>query len=83
MQQTKWRKSPSTVLTYRPLEVKGNPDGLALGHGDRVGSEYVSEPGAVGARGLRVDHVLRVLQTHAEKYPTVPGLLAAEAAGSG
>lgn len=72
-----------TFLTYRPLEVKGHPDGRALGDGDGVGTENTSEPGAVRARRLGVDYILRVFETHAEKYPTVSGLVAADVAGGG
>lgn len=57
--------------TYRPLEVDGHPDGGALGDGVGVGTEGVGERGAVRARGLRVDDVLRVFETHAEKYLTL------------
>lgn len=70
-------------LTYRPLEVKGHPDGRALGNGDGVGTEDIGERGAVRARRLGVDYILRVFETHAEKYPTVSGLEAAFAAGGG
>lgn len=70
-------------VTYRPLEVKGHPDGRAPGDGVGVGAEDLGERGAVSARRLRVDDVLRVLQAHAEKYLAVPGLVAADAAGAG
>lgn len=67
-------------VTYRPLEVKGHPDGRALGDGVGVSAEDLGERGAVCARRLRVDDVLRVLETHAEKYLAVLGL--ADTAGA-
>lgn len=70
-------------VTYRPLEVKGHPDGRAPGDGVGVGAEDLGERGAVRARRLRVDDVLRVFETHAEKYLAVPGLVATDAAGAG
>lgn len=69
--------------TYRPFERDGDPDGCAVGDGVGVGPEGVGERGAVGARGLRVDDVLRVLETHAEKYLTVARRGATDAAGAG
>lgn len=70
-------------LTYRPLEKKRHPDGRALGYGVRVGVQDLGERGAVGARRLRVDDVLRVFEAHAEKDLAVPGLVATDAAGAG
>lgn len=70
-------------VTYRPLEVKRHPDGRALGDGVGVGAEDLSERGAVGARRLRVDDVLGMLETHAEKNLAVPGGGATDTAGAG
>lgn len=61
----------------------GDPDGRALGDGVGVGTKGVGERGAVGARRLRVDDVLRVFETHAEKYLTVERRGATHAAGAG
>lgn len=70
-------------VTYRPLEVEGHPDGRALGDGVGVGAEDLGERVPVRARRLRADDVLRVFETHAEKYLTVPGRVATEVAGAG
>ncbi len=70
-----------SFVTYRPLEEKRHPDGRALGDG--VGVECLSARGAVGARRLRTDDVLRVLEAHAEKYLAVSGRGATDAAGAG
>lgn len=61
----------------------GDPDGCTLGDGVGVGSKGVGERGAVRARRLRVDDVLRVFETHAEKYLTFERRGATEAAGAG
>lgn len=70
-------------VTYRPLEVKRHPDGRALGDGVGVGAEDLSERGAVGARRLRVDDVLGMLETHAEKNLAIRGGGATDTAGAG
>lgn len=70
-------------VTYRPLEVKGHPDGRALGDGVGVGAEDLCERGPVRARRLWVNDVLRVFEAHAEKYLAVPGRRATDAAGAG
>lgn len=70
-------------VTYRPLEVERHPDGRARGDGFGVCAEDLRERGAVRARRLRVDNVLRVLEAHAEKHLAVPGLEAAGAVGAG
>lgn len=70
-----------TVGTYRPLEVEGHPDVRDVG-GFGVGAKDVGERGAVRARRLRAD-VLRVFETHAEKYLTVARRRATDAAGAG
>lgn len=69
--------------TYRPLEVKRHRDGRAGGDGGGVGTEDLGQRGAVGAWRLRVDDVLRVLETHAEKYLTVLRRGPTDAAGTG
>lgn len=70
-------------VTYRPLEVKGHPDGRALGDGVGVGAEDLCERGPVRARRLRVDDLLRVFETHTEKDLAFPGLVATHSAGAG
>lgn len=77
------KTSRVTFSTYRPLEVKGHPDGRAPGDGVGVGAEDLSERGPVRARGLRVDHVLRVFEAHPEKDLAVPGRVATDAPGAG
>lgn len=67
-------------LTYRPL-VKVHLDGRAVGDGARVGGEHLGDRVSVRTRRLRVDDVLGMLEAHAEKDPTVPGLETAGAAG--
>lgn len=69
--------------TYRPLEAKGHLDVRDVGEGFGVGAKDVGERGAVRARWLRVDDVLRVFETHAEKYLTVVRRRATNAAGAG
>lgn len=69
-------------VTYRPLEVKGHPDGSALRDGFRVGAEDLGERGPVRARRLRVDNVLRVFETHTEKDLAFPGLVTAHTTGA-
>lgn len=78
-----WDRTRVIFVTYRPLEVKRHPDGRALGDGVGVGAEDLSERGAVGARRLRVDDVLGMLETHAEKNLAVPGGGATDTAGAG
>ena len=63
--------------------MNGHPDGRALGDGVGVGVEDLGGRGAVRARRLRVDDVLRVLEADAEKDLAVPGLVGADAAGAG
>lgn len=76
-------KGVASFGTYRPLEVEGHPDVRDVGEGFGVGAKDVGERGAVRARRLRVDDVLRVFETHAEKYLTVVRGRAANAAGAG
>lgn len=70
-------------FTYRPVELKGHPDGRAPGDGVGVGAEDVGERGAIRARRLHADDVLIVFEAHAEKYPAVTGRGATDAAGTG
>lgn len=57
---------------YRPLEVKGHPDGRAAGNGGVIGPDNVGVSGAKGAGRLCGDHILRVFQANPKKYMTVP-----------
>lgn len=77
------KKKGVIFVTYRPLEVKGHPDGRAPGDGVGVGAEDLGKRGAVRARRLRVDDILVVLEAHAEKYLAVPRLGETDAAGAG
>lgn len=60
-----------------------HPDGRALGDGVGVGAKDVGERCAVSARRLRADDVLRVFETHAEKYLAVARRGATNATGAG
>lgn len=53
--------------------MKRHSDGRAPRDGGDVCAEDFGKSHAVGARGLRADNVLRVLETHSEKYLAVPG----------
>lgn len=63
--------------------MKRHPDGRAAGDGVGVGAEDLGERGAVRARRLRVNDVLRVLEADAEEDLAVPGLVATDAAVAG
>lgn len=77
------RSRYSGFITYRPFEVKRHSERRALGDGVGVGAQDLCERGAVRARRLRVNVVLRVFEAHAEKNEAALGLVGTDAAGAG